>query len=280
MLCVADVAEVERPAQQTSKTEDVQSSDRTQGPEARWSDKTGKVNLYSENVVKEADSTDEVDRESIANLATTRRQWESIFSTEPKEDSTSKPKKNPPKWQVRMPYAEKTAAGPATVTATTVSADSESPPSTPSSSMADTESAIEREIRLALEREEMLKREQEERVRQASLQPQRTYQVSSMESSTESELQPTFHELAEADRGSEFFINDQAVQREDAEREESLQKGFSQQVGMGECVYRRLDQAVSCGGGLLYEHLPLGSCPLKKRATEYMHCRQGKHCQL
>ena len=215
----------------SSRPEEEHIPERAASPEARWNDKTAKVNLYSENVVQEPQSTDVVNRESIANLATTRRQWENIFTSEP-EEANPKPKKNPPKWQVRMPYTERTHhPGPANVTSVAVT-EPESPPPAHNSIMddADTESAIEREIRLAVEREEMLKREQEERQRQVSQQPQRGFKVSSMESSTESELQPSFHELTEADRGSEFFINERVVQQEDSEQEESLQRGFAHQV--------------------------------------------------
>ena len=246
------------PAQQSvdPQAEREPSPERAASPEARWNDKAGRVNLYSENVVQEPQSTDVVNRESIANLATTRRQWESIFTSEP-EESNPKPKKNPPKWQVRLPYAEKTHTSPATVTSN-ASTEPESPSPSHTSNMAeaDTESAIEREIRLAMEREAMLKREQEERLRQQS---QRGFQVSSMESSTESELQPSFHELTEADRGSEFFINERVVQQEDAEQEESLQRGFAHQVRSSEgntslCVspllYIKLIRVIKCGGVL------------------------------
>ncbi|XP_070195624.1 hepatoma-derived growth factor-related protein 2-like isoform X2 [Littorina saxatilis] len=221
-----DVVEPAPPSQQGAT-----SPERSTSPEAKWTDKHGKVALYSENIVQEPTSSEEVDRESIANLSTTRRQWETIFTPDSKEES--KPtKKNPPKWQVRMPYNEKTAPGPDTVLTTTTTAESpESPPPTPrqnkTTKMAnsDTESAIEREIRLATEREEMLKREHEDRMKMS----QHQLKASSMESSTESELQPSYHELTEADRGSEFLINERVVQQEDAEQEESLQRGFGHQ---------------------------------------------------
>ncbi|XP_076462659.1 uncharacterized protein LOC143295010 isoform X2 [Babylonia areolata] len=227
-----EVKEPAPPAEQSGipHPQDVYVSDHNDTPEARWQEKSDKVNLYSENVVREPDSTEVVDRESIANLASTRRQWEAIFtSSDPKDESAAKPRKNPPRWEVRMPYAEKTCAGPATVSANPVTEEPDSPTLQQTSGMADTESAIEREIRLAMEREEMLRREQEERLRQLSLQGQPGVKVSSMESSTESELQPSFHELAEADRGSEFFVHHSMQQQEDAEREESLQQGFSHQ---------------------------------------------------
>ncbi|KAL8610621.1 hypothetical protein ACOMHN_006340 [Nucella lapillus] len=231
--------EVKEQAPAAEQTDTPRSQDASFGSEhgdsteARWHGKSDKVNLYSENVLKESDSSEVVDRESIANLTTTRRQWEAIFTSEPKEEPAPKPKKNPPKWEVRMPYAEKIGVGPATVTAnnTTEEEEPESPPPpTHTANMADTESAIEREIRLAVEREEMLRREQEDRIRQLSHQAQRGGKGgSSMESSTESELQPSYHELAEADRGSEFFMQDRSVQQEDSEREESSQRGFNHQ---------------------------------------------------
>ena len=237
------------------------SPERSACPEARWNDKAGRLNLYSENVLQEPQSTDVVNRESIANLATTRQQWETIFtSAEPEDSNHPKPKKkSPPKWQVRMPYTEKTHTGPATVTSSNNSNNSvepESPPphqthhphQTSTMAEADRESAIEREIRLAVEREETLKREQEERLQQLprqvpqqqqqQQQQQRGFLASSMESSTESERQqPSFHELTEADRGSEFLINERVVQQEDAEQEESLQRGFAHQVRMSLWTY-------------------------------------------
>ena len=105
-VCVTDVVEQVPAAQQSvgPQAEREPSPERAASPEARWNDKVGRVNMYSENVVQEPQSTDVVNRESIANLATTRRQWENIFTSEP-EESNPKPKKNPPKWQVRLPYA-------------------------------------------------------------------------------------------------------------------------------------------------------------------------------
>jgi hypothetical protein len=208
--------------------------------------------LYSENVVQEPESTEVVDRESIADLATTRRQWESIFHDPTTSQPAPKPtKKSTPKWQVRMPYTEKTPTG---QTSSTNAASSEDGPvsgggvveveevvKTTSSmdSGVDMESAIEREIRLALEREESLKKEKELRHGQApptssqAPPPSSTTQaqLSSMESSqTDSELQPSFHEMTEADRGSEFMVNEQRAIQEDALQEESLQKSFHGRV--------------------------------------------------
>lgn len=211
------------PGRQTSQNHfDAPSPERSVSPQAKWSDNTGRLNLYSENVVQEPDSTEVVDRESIANLATTRRQWERIVTVETPQEPA--PKKNPSKWQVRVPYAEKAASSPVIVT-TDNSAEvaSLAPDKSPALNAAAMESNIEREIRLTVEREEMLKREQEERVHSRN-------KVPSMESSTESELlQPTFHELTEADRGSEFLMNESRVQHEDSMQEESLQKAFHHQ---------------------------------------------------
>ena len=66
----------------------------------------------SENVLKEGDTTEAVDRESIANLSSTKKQWETIFTsnvspTGGNTETSGGKKKAQPKWEVRLPYKEK-----------------------------------------------------------------------------------------------------------------------------------------------------------------------------
>lgn len=193
------------------------SADRPQPPpEAGWSEKQisdHKVNLYSENVLKEGDTTESVDRASIANLETTKKQWEHIFTNSPTQVDATVKKKTTPKWEVRLPYTEKHPA-----TSPSQGYSSIDNPSSPDHHEEEDpnmfkkpvvqESAIEREIRLAHEREEMLRREKEEREKQSEQQkPQGQNRMASyVSSSAESESnQPAFHELAEADRNPDLW---------------------------------------------------------------------------
>lgn len=208
----------------SQELEDVPSPARSVSPEARWNGKQGKVIVYSENIVQEPDSSEAVDRESIANLASTRKQWETILSADIQEYPSPKPKKTPSKWEVRLSYKDRNLANSSTISSTTNNETHESGTSEPdhhiptvtSSNMAHIESAIERDIRLAHEREEMLRLEQNERMRRHQ---HSGHKMSSMESSTESELQPMYYELAEADRGADVWR-----QHEYEEPEEAMQR--------------------------------------------------------
>ncbi|CAG5119840.1 unnamed protein product [Candidula unifasciata] len=182
-------------------------------PEAGWIEKQGdeqKISLYSENVLKEGDTTESVDRESIADLSTTKRQWESIFTSHniTQGDSTLK-KKSAPKWEVRIPYKEKNVAS-------SLDHDSESSQvngleevqrgdSEMFKKQIDSESAIEREIRLANEREHVIRKEKEIREKQVQKQKNQGQTImTSYEAESES-FHPVYNELAEADRGSDLW---------------------------------------------------------------------------
>ena len=182
-------------------------------PETGWKDRPEgvdlKVNLYSENVLKEGDTTEEVDRESIANLATTKKQWERQFS-ESTPPAPAIKKKATPKWEVRLPYKEKNSVPPANdvVKSTQQTVTSEHEGGAMPRGAGEMESAIEREIRLAHEREEMLRLEQEQRlkaeqeVNQKPMSSGQTIIASYEAAAEESEsCQPAFNELTEADRG-------------------------------------------------------------------------------
>ncbi|XP_052778199.1 uncharacterized protein LOC128215553 isoform X2 [Mya arenaria] len=199
-----------------------------------WDDKPEKVNLYSDNIIQESENTDAVDRESIANLSSIRQQWETKLKTGEKPvQSQSKAKQSQPvrHWEVKLPTQLRKV--PADVIRTTkTDSDSES------ENMADTdmsnESAIEREIRLATEREELLRKEKEE---QAKLHARQM--ASSKKEPFENEVpeqnnnKPTYHEMTEADRGSELQQRENKIQRElleQQEREEALRSSNTRMV--------------------------------------------------
>jgi len=189
-----------------------------------WEEKPDKVNLYSENVIQEEGNSDAVDRESIANLSSIRQQWESKFQGDKgQEKAQVRPKNNNSQpvrhWEVKLPtQLRKVPADVIRTTKTDSGSETEE--------MADTElsneSAIEREIRLANEREELLRKEQEERSKLIARQ-QASAAASKQESFPESEEnnnRPTFHEMTEADRGSELRQREDLIQRELQEQQE------------------------------------------------------------
>ncbi|ESO88141.1 hypothetical protein LOTGIDRAFT_234704 [Lottia gigantea] len=87
--------------------------------------------------------------------------------------------------------------------------------------MAENESAIDREIRLANEREELLRREKEERLKLEEQQNGRL-DISSFENVAKSPPvnKPLYHEMTEADRGSEMWQRETLIQQELREQEE------------------------------------------------------------
>ena len=186
-----------------------------------WEEKPDKVNLYSENVIQETDDSDTVSRESIANLNTTRKQWETILKN--KEDTTPQKAKQPQQvrhWEVKLPTPLKRV--PAKPEPKQDSSDSDS-----EDKMADTEnaneSAIEREIRLAMEREEMLRKEQEERTKLQERQDASQLKIINKEpfkTVEQNNNKPTYHEMTEADRGSELQQREEQIQLELFEQEE------------------------------------------------------------
>lgn len=181
-----------------------------------WEEKPDKVNLYSENIIQETENTDTVDRESIANLSRARQQWENKAETF--ESKAPKKQSHQPQqvrhWEVKLPKSQ-----PKAVYTTKPGPDSGS------EEMADTdnanESAIECEIRRAMEREELLKKEQEDR---ANLQECQTAAVKKeifQNNETEpNNNKPTYHEMTEADRGSELQQREELIQLELEEQEE------------------------------------------------------------
>ena len=189
-----------------------------------WDEKPDKVNLYSENVIQETEGTEDISRESIANLNTTRQQWETI--TKPKEETTpQKPKQTQVRhWEVKLPTQLKRVPAKPEPKREDSDSDSES-----DDKMADTEnaneSAIEREIRLAMEREDMLRKEHEERaelqVRQDASQLKTLNKEPFESESVElNNNKPTYHEMTEADRGSELQQREEQIQLELFEQEE------------------------------------------------------------
>ncbi|RUS85226.1 hypothetical protein EGW08_006987 [Elysia chlorotica] len=232
----------------------IYSAERAQPPpEVGWKERSGDqapVSLYSENVVKEGDTTETVDRESIANLSSTKKQWETIFTSPPAAngETSAIKKKAQPKWEVRLPYKEKPAApSPGNqALSSTESVSDASPTSTMSSSgLFDTESAIEREIRLAHEREEMLRLEkaERERIKQEQEQDQpaailgqgqsiiASYEASSAESES---YHPAFDELTEADRGPDLWAQGRVL-----ERVELHEEGKAEEVNPNESIIER-----------------------------------------
>ncbi|XP_046549946.1 serine/arginine repetitive matrix protein 2-like isoform X2 [Haliotis rubra] len=189
-----------------------------QNPDIGWTGRPDKVNLYSENVVQEADTTEEVNRESIRDLSSTRHQWETILSPVA-EKSESRKKSTVRHWEVNFPNKRKSVS---------IEADQVDASLT---NMEDTqdkyanESAIEREIRLNMEREETLRREQEER---KLLREKGKVDTTIYESvPKDDETKPMFHELTEADRGSEMWKRETIIQqelREQEEKERALRK--------------------------------------------------------
>ncbi|XP_069126174.1 titin homolog isoform X2 [Argopecten irradians] len=191
-----------------------------------WEEKPEKVNLYSANVVEDGKTTEIVDRESIADLGSTRKQWETLFQSS--AGSSPAPKPTPKKssvkhWEVKLPYKPVSVVDSAEPAA-------EEPPS--EKKMEDeyaNESAIAREIRLANEREEMLKREQEERLelqkRQEDSKQMKTIATFEAQNNNNNnnELKTMYHEMTEADRGSELQRRETIIKQEIEEQQEREQ---------------------------------------------------------
>ncbi|XP_060082242.1 titin-like [Ylistrum balloti] len=191
----------------------------------KWEDVPEKVNLYSANVVDDGKTTEIVDRESIADLGSTRKQWETLFlSSTPSSAPKPTPKKAAVKhWEVKLPYKPVGVVNSAETTA-------EEPPS--ERKMEDeyaNESAIAREIRLANEREEMLKREQEDRMELLKRQEEskQTKTIATFEAqnnnNNNNELKTMYHEMTEADRGSELQRRETIIKQEIEEQQEREQ---------------------------------------------------------
>ena len=183
-----------------------------------WEDKPDKVDLYSHNVIQENGNTEAVDRESIANLSTTRKQWENILkSNDTDSQSQKKTVTQVRHWEVKLPTKSKVV--PVDTVRTTLDSDSdvenEAKMEDPENM---NESAIEREIRLAMEREELLRKEKEERS-QIDVGPNMASKTA-FEQVEENNNKPTYHEMTEADRGSELQQREELIQQELAEQME------------------------------------------------------------
>ncbi|OWF47277.1 hypothetical protein KP79_PYT08365 [Mizuhopecten yessoensis] len=196
-----------------------------------WEDKPEKVNLYSANVVEDGKTTEIVDRESIADLGSTRKQWETLFQSS--TTSSPAPKQTPKKgsvkhWEVKLPYKPV-----GVINSAEPSAEEPSSESSSERKMDDeyaNESAIAREIRLANEREEMLKREQEERMElmkrqeeSKQMQAKATFEVQNNNNNNNNELKTMYHEMTEADRGSELQRREIIIKQEIEEQQEREQ---------------------------------------------------------
>ncbi|XP_063413108.1 uncharacterized protein LOC134695672 isoform X3 [Mytilus trossulus] len=187
-----------------------------------WEEKPEKVDLYSKNIVDESDTSEIVDRESIADLSSTRKQWETFCRSTSNEPIKAPAKNISPakRWEVKLPY--KSDPQPSIT-----SPRSESP-----DRMSDTdvdqfasESAIDREIRLANEREEMLRKEQEERLELIKRQAESKQNFEKKNNNNNKEFQTMYHEMTEADRGSELQKRETIIQQEileNKEREKAL----------------------------------------------------------
>ncbi|XP_052100516.1 uncharacterized protein LOC127734587 isoform X3 [Mytilus californianus] len=187
-----------------------------------WEEKPEKVDLYSKNIVEESDTSEIVDRESIADLSSTRKQWETFCRSTSNEPIKPQAKNISPakRWEVKLPY--KSDPQPAITTPRSESPDR----------MSDTdvdpyasESAIDREIRLANEREEMLRKEQEERLELIKRQAESKQNFEKKNNNNSKEFQTMYHEMTEADRGSELQKRETIIQQEileNKEREKAL----------------------------------------------------------
>ncbi|XP_064605927.1 LOW QUALITY PROTEIN: uncharacterized protein LOC135470815 [Liolophura sinensis] len=151
-----------------------------------------KINLYSENVIRESDTTEEVDREPIANIANTKKHWENLFQENILQKGDEiKPRGTVRHWEVKIHKYEKHAVN---VENNNNNMDTE---------MYENESAIEREIRLALEREELLKREKE------AANAGRRESVDKVERGVvaehEAPVHASYEEMTEVDRAAEML---------------------------------------------------------------------------
>lgn len=175
-------------------------------------------------MLKEGDTTESVDRESIADLSTTKKQWENIFTSHNvnQEDLYVK-KKSAPKWEVRIPYKEKhITSSEHDSQSSQINGSEEDQGDNPDmfKKQTDSESAIEREIRLAHEREEVVKKEKEIREKHAHKQKNQGQTIiTSYEAESES-FHPVYNELAEADRGSDLWGRGHRNRKEHEEAED------------------------------------------------------------
>ncbi|CAI9732626.1 Hypothetical predicted protein [Octopus vulgaris] len=178
-----------------------------------------KVNLYSENILQEEETTDSVDRGSIADLGNIKQNWENrlVQSTKESKPLVKKSNKVVRHWSVKLndtlgkPTASKKNIVPDSSYHDNQNMNSNVDPSD------EGESAIEREIRLALEREESLKREQELRLlrleRERETSQENNYQNQRNDCLTE-HFQPTYLEMTEADRAHEITKRENDLQLE------------------------------------------------------------------
>ena len=193
-------------------------SDVSKGSNITWEEKPDKVDIDNDNEVEE---TEKISHESIANLNTTRKQFEA-FSKHKEETTPHKPKQPQQvrHWEVKLPTPLKRV--PAKPEPKKDDSDSDS-----EDKMADTEnaneSAIEREIRLAMEREEMLRKEQDERAKlqeRYDASPVKIINKDPFENVEQNNNKPTYYEMTEADRGSELQQREDQIQLELFEQEE------------------------------------------------------------
>lgn len=126
-------------------------------------------------------------------------------------------------WEVKLPYKPVTSPESETVPRSP-SPEPRKMEEVTSSNNYENESAIEREIRLANEREQMLRREQEERTellkRQNASKQQLNVEKFETNNNNSNEFKTMYHEMTEADRGSEMQIRETIIQQELNEQRE------------------------------------------------------------
>lgn len=187
-------------------------------------------------MVQEKETTESVDRESIADLSITRSHWEQFMKkpTNSQSDFPVKPSKTTVRhWEVQTKYKPVNVEPPVNAKTEQILKSEpisqnkfgESTTVTDDMDPYSNESAIEREIRLAMERENMLKREQSERMELQAR--QKGTSVSEPPVTPDHDFKPTYHEMTEADRGSEMSQREAVIQQEIEDlqlREQSLQR--------------------------------------------------------
>lgn len=180
-----------------------------------------KVNLYSENILKEEETTDTVDRGSIADLVAIKKHWEARFESEETDNvPVKKAQRVVRHWSVKLPNIPGKPNNKTDTANLEVVNRNNQDTMNINDDYNENESAIEREIRWAMEREEMLrqeheqrqilrekmamKKEQEEMVK-AQLNGVQTQQIIEHYENTDKEkFKPTYHEMTEADLGHEI----------------------------------------------------------------------------
>ena len=197
---------------------------------ARWTNNDNRLSLYTSNIQKETESSEAVDRDSIAEISITRELWEKVLDPVTCESQRiAVAIKALPRWQVRVPYCKPFSE-------TSISGNKPSVEDLASHN--EMENAIASDILLSVERERLVK-EDHERIQFFA--GTRDVRSPSMCSSSESgELLPgNYNELAESDRGAQFYEQNCATNQENPKRDEALQRNISRVriFPKGICLY-------------------------------------------